>query len=300
MTAIPVDTLRVWERRYRVVEPQRTASDARLYSAADVDRLRMIKSLVSNGHAIGSVATLASDELEALTETHEATQPSPAVASVLGYSDSLPSLDPARDDVQDLVILAQLRSWSAFESAVFERRPEALIVEMDALLDDRVDNLLRVMRRANPKRCVLVYAFAAASFLQRLAAEGVILVRAPASHEQLVRELGRALPPPTAAQNDAIVAAPRLFDDATLRDLAMQPSAVQCECPHHLAELIRTLTQFEEYSTECEHRDADDATLHAELRQTTAAARSLFEHALIDVAAHEGISLPPHLAAGVD
>ena len=51
MARMPVATLRVWERRYRVTMPSVTASGQRLYSAADVHRLALIRQLTDLGHA---------------------------------------------------------------------------------------------------------------------------------------------------------------------------------------------------------------------------------------------------------
>ena len=60
-------------------------------------------------------------------------------------------------------------------------------------------------------------------------------------------------------------------------------------------DIVRTLTQFEAYSAECENRNDEDAGLHAKLRRTTSAARGIFERALIEVAEYEGIALPADL-----
>lgn len=65
LTGISVDTLRAWERRYAVVEPERDER-GRLYSEADVERLKLLRQLVEQGHAIGRVAALTSEELRAL------------------------------------------------------------------------------------------------------------------------------------------------------------------------------------------------------------------------------------------
>lgn len=65
LTGISVDTLRAWERRYAVVQPDRDER-GRLYSEADVDRLGLLHQLVEVGHAIGRVAVLTTDELRAL------------------------------------------------------------------------------------------------------------------------------------------------------------------------------------------------------------------------------------------
>ena len=57
-TGLLADRIRVWERRYGAVEPVRSATGRRLYSDADVDRLRLLREVVDRGHAIGAVARL--------------------------------------------------------------------------------------------------------------------------------------------------------------------------------------------------------------------------------------------------
>jgi len=58
LTGITPDTLRIWERRYAAVSPQRSPQGGRLYSAGDLERLRLMKQLVDAGDAIGEVAGL--------------------------------------------------------------------------------------------------------------------------------------------------------------------------------------------------------------------------------------------------
>jgi len=85
LTGISVDTLRAWERRYRVVEPARDER-GRMYSEADVERLRMLRQAVGLGHAIGRVAPLTTDELRVLLSrgAGEVPERSPAVPADLG------------------------------------------------------------------------------------------------------------------------------------------------------------------------------------------------------------------------
>jgi hypothetical protein len=82
---------------------------------------------------------------------------------------------------------------------------------------------------------------------------------------------------------------PRQFNHQQLTRLARASTAIDCECPHHLAQLVGDLTAFEIYSARCANRDEDDAELHRYLHQTTAQARALIEDALHRVAEAEGI-----------
>jgi len=64
------DVLRVWERRYGFPVPERGPSGERLYPAEQVDRLRLIKRLMDQGHRPGRLLTSSVDELSALAAPH--------------------------------------------------------------------------------------------------------------------------------------------------------------------------------------------------------------------------------------
>jgi DNA-binding transcriptional MerR regulator/methylmalonyl-CoA mutase cobalamin-binding subunit len=65
-TGVRADLIRAWERRHRAVEPCRSAGNHRLYTDADVERLRLIRGALEAGWQIGHVATLDSATIEAL------------------------------------------------------------------------------------------------------------------------------------------------------------------------------------------------------------------------------------------
>ena len=61
-TGMTIAALRAWERRYQLLVPARTAGGQRLYSAADVSRVRAVQRLVAEGWSIaGAVARLRAD-----------------------------------------------------------------------------------------------------------------------------------------------------------------------------------------------------------------------------------------------
>src|SRR3954451_2185665 len=63
MTGLSLDTLRAWERRYEAVVPARN-DRGRVYSEADVARLKRLDELVKHGHAIGTTAASSDAELD--------------------------------------------------------------------------------------------------------------------------------------------------------------------------------------------------------------------------------------------
>jgi len=65
-TGLSVETLRAWERRYEVVRPSRDSSGRRTYSAADVARLRLLRTATELGHTISRLAGLGEEDLAKL------------------------------------------------------------------------------------------------------------------------------------------------------------------------------------------------------------------------------------------
>lgn len=90
-TGLSADVLRAWERRYGVVEPARSPTGRRLYSDADIERLRLLHRAVRGGRAIGQLSGMATAELRSLVREDEAeegqspvpTRESPSGASMI-------------------------------------------------------------------------------------------------------------------------------------------------------------------------------------------------------------------------
>jgi DNA-binding transcriptional MerR regulator/methylmalonyl-CoA mutase cobalamin-binding subunit len=58
LTGVTTHAIRIWERRYAALSPERTPGGARLYTDADVQRLRAIKQLLERGYTISALAKL--------------------------------------------------------------------------------------------------------------------------------------------------------------------------------------------------------------------------------------------------
>jgi methanogenic corrinoid protein MtbC1 len=65
-TGLSADTIRVWQKRYGFPVPQRKPSGHRVYSVADVRRLRRIAEALTRGHRPGQVVPLSEPRLDAL------------------------------------------------------------------------------------------------------------------------------------------------------------------------------------------------------------------------------------------
>ncbi len=65
-TGLSPHLIRVWERRYGTIQPERSGGNQRLYSDTDIERLLLLKVVVDAGHSIGTVASLNLDQLRSL------------------------------------------------------------------------------------------------------------------------------------------------------------------------------------------------------------------------------------------
>ncbi|MGE5469864.1 MAG: MerR family transcriptional regulator [Bacteroidota bacterium] len=73
-TGLSKDVLRMWERRYGFPCPGRDGNGERLYSAEQVERLRLIKRLMDQGHRPGKLIAAPAEELAALAPRRPATE----------------------------------------------------------------------------------------------------------------------------------------------------------------------------------------------------------------------------------
>lgn len=308
MLRMPVTTLRVWERRYALTRPLLSPSGQRLYGAADVQRLALLKQLTDLGHAIGSVAALDMAQLQAVAATHAQTL-SRARTTTLG-----PIRGTGRVAVVGAALAARLQrpalrqrlgrqvqlfgpfddvaqAAAAWQGAA----PDLLLLHAPRLHGDAQATWRQQAPGWAAVPTAVWYGYASEAVCDALAAAGVALLREPQADAVLAQWLlGRLAVTPSAVQPAPAKAeaAPRRWSDAALADFAGLSSTIACECPRHVAELLMQLSHFEAYSADCESRGPADAELHAYLRRMAAAARAQFEAALEHVAQHEGLMLP--------
>ena len=70
-TGLSAHVIRIWEKRYGAVEPERTGTNRRLYSDEQIERLSLLRDITQNGHSIGHVAKLPTEKLRELSkESH--------------------------------------------------------------------------------------------------------------------------------------------------------------------------------------------------------------------------------------
>jgi MerR family transcriptional regulator, light-induced transcriptional regulator len=65
-TGLSAHVIRIWEKRYGAVEPERTGTNRRLYSDEQIERLSLLRDVTQAGHSIGHVAKLPTEKLRQL------------------------------------------------------------------------------------------------------------------------------------------------------------------------------------------------------------------------------------------
>lgn len=308
LSGVPVNTLRIWERRYSVINPQLSEGRQRLYSLADIRRLTMIKQAVDMGHPIGTVASLGLEELMAMQAATSASQDKPSVSAA----------SRERSEIR-VVLVGPLMGGEQFGKALSsgalrvtghsadlgkavvdlkDTQADIAIIDLPTINDADVGRVTWVKDACGAQSAIVLYRFAPSAMVRSMRTAGHVVARAtsdPAEIETICLGLLRQ-PRLEAAELGRLLQSanprPPRFDEQFLAKLSNMSPTLACECPKHVVELLMGLSAFERYSAECASRSPSDVALHLELRRATGLARSIMEHALERLAAEEGIDLP--------
>ena len=296
LAGLPVETLRVWERRYGISDTGRSEHGQRLYSDAQVRRLRLIKQLVDQGHPIGALAQLPLERLGALAVIPvPRTAAKPLRIALVGPVLARRLAGSGRDMLA-LDIVASCQELDSAGAAFSDVGAEVLLLEISEL-DDGVVPAIIALRQQLGVAAVVLYRFCASATVRQLRAHGCLVARAPSDAAEIVLLCQAALAATPGVQAPASMSgrgapAARRFDDQALAALAAASNSIYCECPRHLTEIVLMLNSFERYSTQCAVRSGDDALLHEQLNHAAGSARVLLEAALERLARAEGLPLP--------
>ncbi|MBO9566795.1 MAG: MerR family transcriptional regulator [Niastella sp.] len=119
LSGIKAPTIRVWERRYNLIEPGRTDTNIRMYDDRQVRKLLNVATLLSNGYKISKIAALDEDDMHAM---------------VLGLQGSTGEADAAVTAFINDLVVAML----AFDEVNFEKTYAAAVKRygmFDAMLN---------------------------------------------------------------------------------------------------------------------------------------------------------------------
>ncbi|MGF1512012.1 MAG: MerR family transcriptional regulator [Myxococcota bacterium] len=290
LTGLPSNTIRTWERRYGAVAPARSPGGGRLYSEDDIERLQLLKTLSRRGDAIGEIAGLSTAQLfDRSTRNTSPVTPAPPTEH-LRVALLHETLGDALQRQSAWEVVAETTSPDAFVTALTHQPPvDVAVLDLSLLAGEVEAAFERCVEATGAEVIVVTYHFASQPVLEALADAGARLLRAPIQlpllerivSEQIWTWAGASLEEPP----------PPIYDAKQLFQLQALSSKIDCECPHHLAQIVETLVSFEDYSAKCANQSPEDEVIHTALRRGTGQARTQMERLLARLVEYEGFEL---------
>lgn len=206
-------------------------------------------------------------------------------------------------DQRNLQVAVATADRAELLAAAGKVKVDALVADLDLLGDAPEQAIAEFERLLRPELTVIVYAFAKWDVIERLRGPQRQLMRAPVSARALRSNmLGLIVKHLTQNPAKAVVtpletglmrleqqAPMRRYNDLQLAALQDVKSAVNCECPNQVADLVLQLVAFETYSAQCQNKNEKDAQMHRLLARVTGHARAVMEYGLKELCAFEGI-----------
>jgi DNA-binding transcriptional MerR regulator len=295
-TKIHPETLRIWERRYSLVVPDRNDTGRRLYSETDIVKLSLVKKLTDIGHPVGGLAELPiqalRERLSSATGSSLVEEIAKKITRVVVAGEAL-SLKLKRDRYvpETLEVLAYVQSDEDLSSLSLTAAPDVLVLEFATINEQSLDLVQQKISQCDAKHAVIVYSFGTRASIALLEQAGIPCLKNPAAVSDVQKACVSLCSASAQVETQIVSAKPRRYSAQQLAYIATLSSTVACECPNHLAELVTSLIAFEQYSSECANRNAKDAELHAHLNHTTGLAREMLEDCMTRLLDAEGIKV---------
>ena len=291
LTGLKSDTLRVWERRYGLGASYKSPTGRRQYTQSDLDHLQLVSALVKQGIRIGEIAASDRKTLEVLLQQQGHLSPArpvpPAKPRVIFLgADLCQWVDGHQGCISGAsALLARMSVEEAGLSLSGDETADILVVHCPSLTLPQINGVKAIAERLRVRRTIVLYQFGNDQWLAELERLGHSAFHYPIEPAQLAFEIGRSQVEKETAEgignlSDLMPAKPRVFSDAALRAAAEEKIVLDCECPRHLSELIKSLNEFELYSSACSVDNWKDAAIHASIYAYTCQARHLMEKAL--------------------
>lgn len=186
-----------------------------------------------------------------------------------------------------------------FERHLKDESPQVLLLDLGLLGQNPVAKVQQLEKLAMPESTILIYSFAKRSVISELRGEKRQVMRGPLKMQDLrtalinliVRDMTQR---PAPAKHAVVPETPPpavIFSEQELARLQEIQSAVDCECPNHVSDVILSLKAFEDYSKQCENKNDADAKMHEFLYRAAGHSRAVMEHAMRELCRFEGIDL---------
>ena len=291
LTGLKPDTLRVWERRYALGASHKSATGRRQYTQSDLEHLQLVAALVSSGARIGEIAASERKTLERLIEVRspEVKQTLPqAKPRVLFVGEAICSWleehQGCLSGVDAQLAPVALRDFDDSLSGEVEH-VDLLVLECVTLSNAQASEVDRLRQRLQPLACLCLYQQASDCWVRELKGAGVTCMAFPPDRAELSFHLSRsgaaqALNEGVVSLADLVKPRPRLVSEESLAAAGAIKTALACECPQHLGDLVSRLAVFEQSATQCSVENWQDAAIHSCIFAYTSQARWLMEKAL--------------------
>ena len=198
LTGLSDHTIRVWERRYRAVVAERSANGRRVYSAADVEKLGLLKSLTDQGVSISGIAKDSIKELRHRADSMGglASGQLPASVRVAVLGDFLPGKLIAHDRAIDPIELVVSDGNADRFTADLRRESVDVVVYEAAILDvETLERMQHFMATSGAGTGVLVYTFGRSRDISLASSSNIVVLRAPVGVDELRAGIIRAISP---------------------------------------------------------------------------------------------------------
>lgn len=291
LTGVKSDTLRVWERRYALGASCKTASGRRQYTQTDLEHLQLVAALIGNGARIGDIASADRRTLEVLLRARSGTLGDPVPQSKPRILFVGEALCEWLDEHQGCLVNVSALLARTTPRALLDGEPDNLdeiegaVVACPQGVNGDLPALRELAARIGTNNVMVLHPAGSAAALAALDVDGALAGEFPPDPAQLAFYLSRCAAEksadPGAGDLQALVQRKeRLFTEAELAAIAAAPNDADCQCRAHIAEILKALVAFEEYSGSCAADDWRESAVHACVYAYTGQARWLMEKAL--------------------
>ncbi|TCO75743.1 MerR family transcriptional regulator [Chromatocurvus halotolerans] len=299
LTGLKPDTLRVWERRYGLGASHKSATGRRQYTQSDLEHLQLIAALVAAGSRIGEIATTERKTLEMLVRNRgksaRDTLPERKPRAVFVGKQLCDWLDGHQGCIAGVdarLARVALSDFIPSDQTLLED-VDTLVVECPNLASGNVNKLQAVADHFKATKVIVSYQFGNDRWLHELESRGHSTTTFPPDPAYLAFEITRGIAEKNASVGEGnlgelMSARPRQFSENELAAARQLKSALDCECPRHISDLISALANFEAYSSSCSVENWHDAAVHSCIYAYTGQARHLMEKALQAVLEERG------------
>jgi hypothetical protein len=199
----------------------------------------------------------------------------------------------------------------AFRAEVPAQSPDAIAVDLGLLGPEAAKEAQQLLDETGAQLALVLYTFARRELIGELAHTQARPLRSPLSLDSLRGILSGLMVRKILAEGSSSRARTRAAASARGKDETAAPaasvtprysrsqlgrlkeiqSAIECECPANVADLLTQLVAFEEYSAQCANKNDADARIHRMLFEETGRARKIMEDALAKLLQHESIDI---------